>query len=359
LAAAFGLLACKKKEDDNKLASYNRQALLEHYHTQLIVPAFTNLDLALANLETSTIRFTQNASLASLTEARESLDSAFKAYQYVQSFEFGPADLPEGKFGEEVATFPVDTTTLENFVANNDTLFNNFRRDTRGLNAVDYLLWGKNKNSLALIAGYTNADGLKRKAYLRSVVRKMQQQTAKVKADWVAGKQAFITASGTEAGSSMANLFNQFNLAYEGLKNFKLGLPLGLRAGQAQAEPTKVEAYFSGKSNSYLLRHFQHTLQVWEGMGLNGVDGPGFREYLLAAGENGARLVADTEVQVNKSIEAGNQIPVNTPLSDLIVGNDQRVRNFFNELMKTTRFFKSEIASLTGIAISYSSGDGD
>ncbi len=359
LVALIGILlfGCKKKEEENTLANYNRSALLTHYYDRLIMPAFQSLDGAAKALENTSIRFANEPTQANLLQARESLDSAFKVLQYVHAFDFGPSELPTGSLTQEIGTFPVDTNQMEVYMAEADTNFNNFRRDTRGINAIDYLLWGKKqRQSDIMLSVDTNA---KKRAYIRAVARHFSAQVAIAKNNWLNYKATFIGSTGTEAGSSIANLFNTYNIGFETLKNFKLGLPLGRRAGQSQAEPHKVEAYFSGKSTGYALRHFQHILQVWEGMGANGIDGPGFREYLLAAKEQGARLVADTEIQVNKAIEAGNNLPLNEPLAGLIATNDQRAFDFFNELMATTRFFKSEMASITGIAISYNSGDGD
>jgi len=355
--ASMLLFGCKKKEEENTLATYNRSALLTHYHDRLIMPAFQSLDDAAKALEMASIRFANEPTSANLLQARARLDSAFKFFQYVYAFDFGPAELPSGTLTQEIGTFPVDTNQIEAYIAVSDTSFNNFRRDTRGLNALDYLLWGKKQRQLDIMLSVDTVAS--KRAYIRAVARHLSAQVALAKANWSNYKSTFVGSTGTEAGSSIANLFNTFNIGFETLKNFKLGLPLGRRAGQAQAEPNKVEAYFSGKSTGYALRHFQHILQVWEGMGANGIDGPGFREYLLAAKEPGARLVSDTEIQVNKAIVSGNNLPLNQPLSGLISANDQRVFDFFNELMATTRFFKSEMASLTGIAISYSSGDGD
>mgnify|MGYP007059449494 CR=1 FL=1 len=46
-------------------------------------------------------------------------------------------------------------------------------------------------------------------------------------------------------------------------------------------------------------------------------------------------------------------------MSELITTDAGRLENLHTEMQKLTRFFKSELSSLLGISITYSSGDGD
>jgi predicted lipoprotein len=54
-----------------------------------------------------------------------------------------------------------------------------------------------------------------------------------------------------------------------------------------------------------------------------------------------------------------NALPIDARLSDLIVTNFQLVDALHTELQRHTRFFKSEMASLLSLTITFSSGDGD
>ena len=62
-----------------------------------------------------------------------------------------------------------------------------------------------------------------------------------------------------------------------------MSLPLGTRPGQIKNEPTKVEAYYSGKSLSMMREHFMNIENIWYGKGKNGANTLsyiGFKQYL-------------------------------------------------------------------------------
>ena len=140
VAFVFLFPNCKEQNKDQSLANYNRTALLSNYYKNLIMPGFEQLFVASTKLELSINRLTANPTIANLEEARLQLDSTFLSWQFVQSFDFGASLLPSGSLKEEIGTFPTDTAQLLLFALASDTLFNNFRRDTRGLNALDFML---------------------------------------------------------------------------------------------------------------------------------------------------------------------------------------------------------------------------
>jgi hypothetical protein len=167
-----------------------------------------------------------------------------------------------------------------------------------------------------------------------------------------------VAGTQTDAGSSTALLYNEFVRSYEMAKNAKLGLPLGLRAGQIRSEPRLVEALYSGHSREALEAYLSAIFDVYLGNSDSG-KGPafGWKQYLENV-EGGKELVASTETQMDAVRQAMNQIPVRPSLSAQVSQPEAMVR-LHTELQKLTRFYKSDMSSLMGIAITYSSGDGD
>jgi hypothetical protein len=70
-------------------------------------------------------------------------------------------------------------------------------------------------------------------------------------------------------------------------------------------------------------------------------------------------LVTATEAQWLQVKIALSLVPSNLPLSQLMQAGDLNVDALHTELQKQTRFFKSDMSSLLGIAVTFSSGDGD
>jgi predicted lipoprotein len=190
------------------------------------------------------------------------------------------------------------------------------------------------------------------RSYLQALVRHFRQKTEEIRAAWPALRSSFVASDGTSAGSSTVQLYNAFLLSYEGLKNFKLGLPLGLRMGQVQAEPQKVEAYYSGQSLLGIALQMQALEAFWRGNG-----DTGFRSYLLASA-GGDELVARTEQEL-RVIEARIADCGSGRLDSLISHYPQPAIDLHTALQRNTRFFKSDMSSLLGLTITFSSGDGD
>ncbi|MBU3700281.1 MAG: hypothetical protein FGM33_09810, partial [Candidatus Kapabacteria bacterium] len=245
--------------------AFDRPAMLRGVADNLIIPSYDSASAAMAALAGSIDGLSANVvTSADVERARKLYLSAALAWQRIVTFNFGPAEDDLGTLSQELATFPCDTSEVEQRILRADTLLKDFRRDTRGLATADYLLFSQSSASTA--DALSGQAGAPRRAYLRAVVRRMSSDLTGAASEWKSSyREVFLSRSGTDAGSSVSLLFNEFNKSFELLKNFKLGLPLGLRAGQTTSEPKKVEAYHSGYSLELLREHFRSIRDLWKG----------------------------------------------------------------------------------------------
>lgn len=349
--------ACKKDEPGSERPDFDRAAMLENYALNLIRPAYENL-LDEANvLKTRWADFTASPAESTLLSLREQWLATAIAWQSANGFNFGPAGeegLRKGMI-EEVGTFPVNTEKIENFIAAGDAGLNNFDRDSRGILAIEYLLWGENGDAQQVLTALQDNN---RQVYLTALIDHLYSEVNRVTTAWETYQSEFIANDGTDVGSGTSQLYNEFVRSYEAAKNFKVGLPAGKRAGQTQAEPQLVEAYYSGTSLELLKAHLAAIDRIYYGESLTGSDGVGFHEYLQAV-EGGPTLIASTETQwqaVNSALAA---VPADASFSELIAQDAPAVNDLHTEMQKQIRFFKSDMSSLLGIAITFNSGDGD
>ena len=346
------LLGCDDTETGPS-TEFDRADMLSNLADDIILPRLQAFQTEASELDAAVEVFAQNVSAENLASVRTAWTEAAENWQYVSAFGFGPGDLTLGPIGSVLGTFPADASAIEQAIASQDFSLNNFRRDVRGLYALEYLLYGPLPNQDNTLSLYQSAEGADRLAYLQSVSENLSTSVNDIVDEWNGEyRTAFIENDGTSAGSSAAQLFNAFSQDFEVLKNFKVGLPAGNRPGQTSAEPAKVEAYYSGMSRQLLDDHFASVVNLWEGG-----DGPGFREYLQSV-EGGPALVQATEEQIIQVEQALATLP-DQPLPQLIEQDATSVDNLYTELQKLTRFFKSDMSSLLGIAITYNSGDGD
>jgi hypothetical protein len=107
-----------------------------------------------------------------------------------------------------------------------------------------------------------------------------------------------------------------------------------------------------------LKAHFDSVEDIWYGRAKSGSDGIGFREYLEKV-EGGTALIASTETQLTATHAALDPLTDSPRLSVQLESDPIDFMNLHDELQKGLRFFKSDMSSILGIAITYSSGDGD
>lgn len=360
-AAAFVLHSCDNggTSGGKTDTDFDRSAMLGNLAQNLIRPAYADLLNKATALQTSVAAFSAEPTAARLEQVRTTWLATAQTWQYANAYNFGPAGEDGLRKGlvEEVGTFPVSEEKVENSVATGQWNLNDFNRDARGLYTVEYLIFGKNSGSAEqVVAGFLAQPT--RLQYLAALCEDVQNRVAAVESGWLAYSASFIADAGTSAGSSTSQLYNQFVQSFEAVKNFKVGLPLGKRPGQTSALPEKVEALYSNQSIQLLENHLTALENIWRGRSREGMDGIGFREYLDDV-TGGPQLIAQTEAQLTSIKTALAALPKNQRLADQILSNPAAVDALYTELQKHTRFFKSDMSSLLGIAITFSSGDGD
>lgn len=360
LSVSFSITYQGCKKPSNSSDGFDRAAMLRNYAENLIIPAYTELDASLEGLKLAIQTFESQKDSASLVQARQKWVETYTKWQFANAYNFGPAGEQGTKksLAQEIGTWPVSEVKLTEIISTGIFNLNDFNRDARGLLAIEYLLYSSPTASISEMMDlfYFQPN---RMLYLNACINDVNNRVSAVLSAWNNGyKEEFIENDGSDAGSSTSMLYNEFVKSFEANKNFKLELPMGLRPGQTQQEPHLVEAFYSGLSTQFLQSHLQAIGLIYHGNSQSGNDGIGFKEYVLSV-TGGEDLSANTLAQWQKVTEAASMIPSNPSLSFLIINQNPSIENLRTELQKHTRFFKSDMSSVLGIAITYSSGDGD
>lgn len=353
LYATLFFYACKKDKTAEQDSNFDRKVMLQNYADNLIKPAFADLQKETNALKIATDGFLNAPNEINLATLKTAFDNAYSSFMYANAYDFGPAGeegLEKGLV-EEIGTWPANVTNIEKKITANDATLGGFERDTRGYNAVDYLV-----NNFT-VTDYTSNPN--RKLYLQAVVNKIKTQVDDVTNRWNGEYyNTFINNTGTDVGSSTSQLYNEFVRGFESIKNYKLGLPLGKRAEQTSTEPLKVEALYNQQSLKYLKVNIIAINNIWYGKSKNGIDGIGFKEYLNNV-TGGPDLVAKTEAQIKVINDLSIALSTSNSLETQITTNFTSLVTLHTELQKQVRNFKSDMSSVLGIAITFSSSDGD
>lgn len=357
LGGLFMAGACDSGSD-KPTDHFDREAMLRRYATELIAPSFDRLLTQAEALRTAVAAFNDDPTAATLDALQLSWTAAYTGWQSANAWNFGPAGEEGLRKGliEEIGTFPANKTRIEEFVTTGQWELEGSNRDARGLPAMEYLIFGESDDPAVLAA--FSASG-QRRALLSALADNVRDRASAVASAWNGVyRDGFVQNNGTDVGSSTSQLYNEFVRSFESVKNFKVGLPAGKRPGQTQPEPALCEAYYSGQSLEMLRQHLAALERLYYGRNADGQEGTGFDDYLRSV-VGGPELIAATEAQWQNVEIALAAVPTDRPLSQLMAEEHPAIDALHTELQKHTRFFKSDLSSLLGIAITFSSGDGD
>ena len=337
-------------------APFERATLLDNYANHIIIPALNDLSRSSTSLTGAVAQLDSSKSQEHLSNAQAAWDRTYQAWIKVSHLNFGPGGS-EGRrrsILEEVALWPIDLEGIEEKIESAAPDLNDAKRNTRGLLTAGYILFSEGPSNLLAASEVTN-----RLNYLVLVVKELDQEFKRLQQEWISSyAETFVGNDGTSVKSSTTLMFNEMARSMETLRDLKLGIPMGLIAGQSGPQPDLAEARFSQKSLAYLLLNYEALVSFWRGTRFNGEEGIGFEEYLQSV-EGGKTLVDQINAQCQKIDAIVSKVPSNQTLAQLAQNNDPRLTELYQELQGLTRLLKAESSSLLGLAITFSSGDGD
>ena len=360
LACLAVLSSCgPDNEGGDPKTEYDRQAMVANYADNLIVPGYTAFKNKTEAMVTAINTFVAAPTTATLATARTAYREAYKTWQDVSIYEFGPAE--EQLLRNNLNIYPTSVAEIENNItAGTYDLQAADNLDAKGFPALDYLLYGAGTEA-AVVDQYTSgANAANRKKYLQDISSLINQRANVVYTGWTSGDYAttFKNTPGTAVGSAVGNLVNQLNFDIDLTKRAKVGFPSG-RFTAGSALPEKVEAYYSQTSLELLKQAIRAEKATFMGMTANGTNGPGLDDYLdhVGAPYGNGKLSDAIEAQFDAALAAANA--VQGPLAEAVTTQPQAVTKVYDELQKLIVLTKTDMPSALGVTINYTDSDGD
>lgn len=303
-------------------------------------------------------------------DTKETRDAARAAYlaanaswQVAEVFRFGPAarmmDDPAGKdLRDRIYAYPqdnpcmVDQRLVDRKYA---SAFDTILIGARGLSALEYLLFYTGEANACAAAIGINQTGAwaalddgerrtRRAEYAQAVAKDILRQVDALRAAWSSDGGKFLDALSAGGGDAYEGEQAALNAVSHGLfylekeiKDFKLGLPLGLVEGCATATcPDAVEAPYASVSTSNLRENLNGWRRLFEGCGKNAT-GLGFDDWLRAVGAS--ELADDMLSELNAAQTTVDDL--DPPIEQSIVSDVAKVSAVhaavkrLNDLLKT------------------------
>lgn len=341
--------------------NFDRQAMLEHWADNIIIPSLEDLELELTALVAAKNDFVTDPGEATLIALRAQWLEAYKTWQYVEMFNIGQAETMLYSF--QMNIYPVTVADIESNIASGTyDLRSVNNNDAVGFPAMDYLLHGLGANDAEILARYTTAEAAEgTKKYLSDVTEEMLALTGEVLDDWKSGyRDAFVANLSNNATGSVNKLTNDFIYFYEkGLRANKFGIPAGVFS--ATPFPDKVEAYYSSAVSKALALNALNAVQDFFNGRSYGTSGTGssFTAYLdyLRELQGGDDLSAAINQQLNTAREQIQALDDN--FSQQIETDNTMMTKAYDELQKAVVLLKVDMVQRLNITIDYVDADGD
>lgn len=344
--------------DDNNNANFDKTAMLTYYADQLIIPGYTNLQQKINILKSAADAFAEAPSGTTQAAALNAFKQAHLQFQYVEAFGFGPAasasynsyiNFAGGLISPDplLNGFSIDTITIESRITSGAydlAAYTNSSFYSQGFPALSYLLFGENA-----ITKF-NINTANRAKYVKDVVMRMKTLTDKMVSDWSIYRTAFIENTQSNVGSPIGNLVNSMAYEMDLLKGPRIGWPFG-KQSNGQVFPTKVEGYYTGNSVALAVANLKNLKLVYNAAG----SGKGFSDYLNALDKQ--TLNNSIAAQFDITISRLEDIP--DPLSNSLTTQATAVNTAYGEIQKLLTLLKTDLASATGVQISFMDNDGD
>jgi hypothetical protein len=307
-------------------------------------------------LNLSAAAFSQEVSQENLQALRTAWYETLKSWQYVGMFDFGPA-FNNGLL-TAVNQYPIDTVKVNNNMASgNYNLESSQNTDATGLQALDFLLYGKANSDAGVLAYFeTHPEAL---IYITDITGVMEERIAAATGAWQGDyRNNFIGAGGTDIGSAMGQLINAAIRYYErNLRDAKIGIPAGARTTSGEPLPDKVECLYSGiYSREMLTRNVEAWQNMFNGISGQGANGPGIDDYLNYLGtefEPGIPLHAEINTRFELVLEQ------TANLAEAVVTEQNQALGVFEEMQRVVVLLKVDMTSALGVQITYADNDGD
>lgn len=310
----------------------------------IILPALDELQGKVDSLQSAVGSFTAAPDEAGLLAAQDALKAAWLSWQAVSPYNFGPAETVFLR--SSVNNFPANIADIEANIASGNYDFNLPDEYDKGFPALDYLLFGLGNNTAEIVGTYQPGNAYSQ--YLTDVVADIQSRVDQTKAEWNNSyRNSFVQNTGTAAGTSLSLLINQLNENYEFIKRDRIGLPSGVLTLDI-ANPSKVEAYYSGFSLALAIAAVEASIKLY-----TGDTGQGLDDLLQAANAMKGTESLDAVIRAQFAEALTALQALNAPLSTAVENDQPAVQEAYAQLSQQLVHTKTDMPSVLCVAITY------
>lgn len=348
LACAGGLIASCDSATEAR-ADF-RQRLLEDWGQHVALPAYRRFETGAADLDAQVGALCTAPSADTLDAAKTAWGAARGPWKEAEVFAFGPYREAPLRIQPKVDFWPVRPGSIDAVLTGDGAVdavtVAGLGAATKGLPAIEYLLWS------AEPAAFVD----RRCDYLRGLTTDLAVRAREIRAAWdpTEGDYAGQLARSGRGGAfdtlqkGFAEVVNRMGYTLENMRFDKLGKPVGLEGGSAQAD--KVESGPSGRS----IQDMHDTLTGIAALYRGGDAGIGLRDYLAFRSKT---YDSEFDGHLDSARAALDAIP--GPLTSAITADPDSVRGAIDALGELQLLIQVDMANALAVNIAFNDADGD
>jgi predicted lipoprotein len=360
LSLALTFISCKKDPKEQTVEA-DRGPLLVHLSEKVILPRLDSLSIAMDELSIAYNTFSSSKTIANLNSVRVAYHHAILAWEGVASLNYGPQNVYSLNTAN-INVFPIDTILILTNIKQNKTNFSTSTAPSySGFQALDYLFYGNKYDAQRVVDSFLIQTN--RAAYTLALINDLKQRVQKAKQSWSPSGSNFLSSfqnsKGLDIGSSFSAYVNMLVYDLEVVKNYKVGIPVGIinnvLTDPQETFPLKAEGCFSDFSMSLIKQSILDDYQMYLGAAAD--DSLGMDSYLRSIQQTDLANRINNQWQVVISIT--NQL--NTSMEYTLSNSTEltKLTQLHAELVTLVALIKVDGASALGISIYYADNDGD
>ncbi len=346
LSVLLILSSCNKDDESGQAID----TFHEDYYDVNILPVINNFNIDIETLNENAIRFKETISLENFNKLQEQWLKTVKSFAKTRVYNM--VDVKAQFFDILIYNFPVSSTLIEANIAEqevyNTSYLNSKSSTSKGLGALEYLLYGNQDSEEALLLLQNNTY---RVDYVLGVTQEILRQSSMLIDFWEQNyKEEFINARSmvcTENARCLA--FNQLINILDVIRVTKVGKPAGLE-NSSGANLKSLEAFRSGNSLKLIKTTIEEVEHVYS---LSTVNFSSIVDDIAGSSEISKAIKgAFTEVYTNID-------RINISLYSAIENNNPNVEALYNALFNLVKYFSVDAASILSVTVLPTDNDGD
>ncbi|MCB9078570.1 MAG: imelysin family protein [Anaerolineaceae bacterium] len=350
-------------------SGFDRHELLVNMADNVIMPLLKDFGEQAAALEDAAHQFRDDPTEADLEDVQQAWQQAALGWNRLVFFELGSFRKSNGdlvsfmELYNKIDKWPTNVDFIEKFIAEQEAidepLIDANGSTTKGLPAIEYLIFNPAGNAQVVSSFTDDPAGQKRMQYLVAAAENLNHKAEDLFNIWAAegdnyaGNFINADADSGEQQQLLSLLVNQMTAGLEDIVKRKIGHPLG-KTSQAGVRPELVEAELSGLSGQLLHSNFEGLATVF-----NGGQQLGFDDYLdyLGAEYEGQPLSKVINAQIETTQAALKAI--DGPLHQAMAHQPDQVELVYNEARKLIVLIKADMANHLAVTMTFNDSDGD